>query len=138
CPRSAPLRARGGGPRAPEPAGCWGRAGRRLEGRARRKSTGRGGAEMEVVETALVSSSEDKNTSNLLRTSQGVHKLGAGACFSDVVPPKASDDLVQGEAQHAALSRQELLDDCLHAKRNVVREVGHVRADEAEDWVSFR
>ncbi|CAK0887111.1 unnamed protein product, partial [Prorocentrum cordatum] len=60
CPRSAPLRARGGGPRAPEPAGCWGRAGRRLEGRARRKSTGpegRGGAEMEVVETALVSSS---------------------------------------------------------------------------------
>ncbi|CAK0887097.1 unnamed protein product, partial [Prorocentrum cordatum] len=81
---------------------------------------------------------EDKNTSNLLRTSQGVHKLGAGACFSDVVPPKASDDLVQGEAQHAALSRQELLDDCLHAKRNVVREVGHVRADEAEDWVSFR
>ncbi|CAK0887109.1 unnamed protein product, partial [Prorocentrum cordatum] len=49
CPRSAPLRARGGGPRAPEPAGCWGRAGRRLEGR--------GGAEMEVVETALVSSS---------------------------------------------------------------------------------
>ncbi|CAK0887108.1 unnamed protein product, partial [Prorocentrum cordatum] len=32
CPRSAPLRARGGGPRAPEPAGCWGRAGRRLEG----------------------------------------------------------------------------------------------------------
>ncbi|CAK0887104.1 unnamed protein product, partial [Prorocentrum cordatum] len=127
CPRSAPLRARGGGPRAPEPAGCWGRAGRRLEG-----------AEMEVVETALVSSSEDKNTSNLLRTSQGVHKLGAGACFSDVVPPKASDDLVQGEAQHAALSRQELLDDCLHAKRNVVREVGHVRADEAEDWVSFR
>ncbi|CAK0887098.1 unnamed protein product, partial [Prorocentrum cordatum] len=126
CPRSAPLRARGGGPRAPEPAGCWGRAGRRLEGRARRKSTeGRGGAEMEVVD-------------NLLRTSQGVHKLGAGACFSDVVPPKASDDLVQGEAQHAALSRQELLDDCLHAKRNVVREVGHVRADEAEDWVSFR
>ncbi|CAK0887110.1 unnamed protein product, partial [Prorocentrum cordatum] len=50
CPRSAPLRARGGGPRAPEPAGCWGRAGRRLE-------EGRGGAEMEVVETALVSSS---------------------------------------------------------------------------------
>ncbi|CAK0887106.1 unnamed protein product, partial [Prorocentrum cordatum] len=121
CPRSAPLRARGGGPRAPEPAGCWGRAGRRLEG----GPEGRGGAEMEVVD-------------NLLRTSQGVHKLGAGACFSDVVPPKASDDLVQGEAQHAALSRQELLDDCLHAKRNVVREVGHVRADEAEDWVSFR